>query len=147
MNLASTGQIVFFASAALILYVYVGYPLLVFLFSRIRPKAVLKGEIKPSVSFIITAFNEERDIRDKIENTLLLDYPKEKLEIIVASDCSSDATDEIVKEFDGRGVRLVRQSHRGGKTAAQNMAVEHASGEIILFSDATSRYRPNAVRE
>ena len=87
---------------------------------------------------IITAYNEERDLRAKLENTLALDYPAEKLEIIVASDCSSDRTDDIAREFADRGVRLHRQPKRLGKTAAQNAAVKLASGEIILFSDATS---------
>jgi glycosyltransferase involved in cell wall biosynthesis len=78
-----------------------------------------------------------------LENTLALDYPPELLEIIVASDCSTDRTDEIARAFAARGVRLVRQQQRLGKTAAQNMAVAEACGEIILFSDATSLYEPN----
>lgn len=140
-------QMLFAACAALVLYVYIGYPILVFLVGRVRSRTVIKGPIEPTISIIITAFNEERDIRQKLENTLSLDYRKEKLEIIVVSDCSSDATDDIVKEFGDRGVRLVRQTHRGGKTAAQNLVVEHATGEIILFSDATSQYQPNVVNE
>lgn len=147
MNLEFAAQIVFVASTAAILYVYLGYPILVFLISRLRPKSVAKGELQPSVSIVITAYNEERHIREKLRNTLTLDYPKENLEFIVASDCSSDATDEIVREFAPQGVRLIRQSHRGGKTAAQNLAVENATGEIILFSDATSSYHANVVRE
>ncbi len=145
--MALIGQILFFLCTALILYVYLGYPILVFLLSRLRPNTVVKDKIEPSISIIITAYNEERALRGKLENTLLIEYSKEKLEVIVASDCSSDATDEIVREFAGRGVKLVRQAHRGGKTSAQNLAVERAKGEIILFSDATSMYRPDVVRE
>lgn len=147
MDLILLGQIIFFVSVGVVAYVYAGYPLLAFFLGRVAPKRVAKSEFESTVSFIITAFNEERDIRQKLENTLALDYPKEKLEIIVASDCSTDSTDDIVREFAGSGVRLVRQAQRNGKTAAQNMAVEHASGEIILFSDATSMYQPNALRE
>jgi cellulose synthase/poly-beta-1,6-N-acetylglucosamine synthase-like glycosyltransferase len=147
MDLILLARIVFAVSVGLGLYVYLGYPLLVFIIAKIFPKHVRKAPFEPSVSFIITAFNEERDIRQKIENTFALDYPNEKLEIIVASDCSSDSTDDIVREFADRNVRLIRQAHRGGKTAAQNLAVEHATGEIIHFSDATSIYRPNALRE
>lgn len=147
MDLDLLAKVVFFASVGLTLYVYLGYPLLVFALARLFPKPVRKAVSEPSVSFIITAYNEERDIRRKIENTFALDYPKEKLEVIVASDCSSDSTDDIVQEFAGRGVKLIRQAHRGGKTAAQNLAVEQASGEIIHFSDATSLYRPDALRE
>ncbi len=147
MDLSYLAQIGFVAGAGLIAYVYFGYPVLVFILARLRPKPVGKSAIEPTVSFIITAFNEERAIRKKLENTLALDYPREKLEIIVASDCSSDATDEIVREFARDNVRLVRQMHRGGKTSAQNLAVEHATGEILHFSDATSAYPPNTLRE
>jgi cellulose synthase/poly-beta-1,6-N-acetylglucosamine synthase-like glycosyltransferase len=95
---------------------------------------------------IITAYNEELALAAKLEKTLALDYPRELLEIIVASDCSTDRTDQIALGFAPRGVRLHRQAQRLGKTAAQNAAVEQATGEIILFSDATSLYQPNAVK-
>lgn len=133
MTLIAFTQIVFWLSAFVIFYVYVGYPLLVFAVSRFFPKPIVRAAFEPQVSIIITAYNEERDIRAKLENTLSIDYPPEKLEIIVASDCSSDKTDEIVREFNSRGVRLYRQTERKGKTSAQNMAVERATGEIILF--------------
>lgn len=147
MDVILIGQIVFALSVLFILYVYIGYPLLVFIVARLRSRTVAKRKIEPSVSIIITAYNEERDIRQKLENTLALNYPAEKLEIIVASDCSSDSTDAIVNEFADRGVRLLRQPCRGGKTAAQNMAVENAAGEIILFSDATANYEPDVLQE
>ena len=140
-----TAQTIFLASAAALLYVYAGYPLLVWLVSRLRPLAVKKSAFEPTVTVLITAYNEERDIRAKLENTLRIDYPKEKLEILVASDCSGDRTDEIVKEFAARGVRLHRQTARLGKTMAQNAAVERATGEIILFSDATTDYAPDVL--
>ncbi len=95
----------------------------------------------PSVSVIIAAYNEERDLAAKLENTLALDYPHSDFEIIVTSDCSSDRTDEITRSFAPRGVRLHRQEERHGKTAAQNAAVLKARGEIIVFSDATTHYR------
>ena len=139
-------QITFWISAAALFYTYAGYPLLVFVISRLRPRPVKRAEFLPKVSLIITAYNEERHLKTKLENTLALDYPTELLEIIVASDCSSDRTDEIAREFKDRGVRLVRQSERLGKTAAQNSAVEKASGEIVLFSDATSLYQRDVVR-
>lgn len=147
MTLVFVAQIIFWVSVGLIFYVYLGYPILAYLISRAFPKNVKRAEIEPTVSIIITAYNEERDIREKLENTLLIDFPLEKLEIIVASDCSSDGTDAIVREFADNNVRLLRQPERHGKTAAQNMAVEHASGEIILFSDATSMYEHNVLRE
>lgn len=138
-------ELCFWTSVAALFYTYAGYPLLVLLVSLLRPRAVRRAEYEPFVSVIITAYNEERAIREKLENTLALRYAPEKLEVIVASDCSTDATDEIVREFAGRGVRLHRQTERLGKTAAQNAAVTLARGEIILFSDATTLYQPDVL--
>ena len=144
MRLAA--EIIFWLSAAALVYTYVGYPLLLALVSWLRPRAVRRAEGAPRVSVVITAYNEERDLRGKLENTLALDYPAELLEIIVASDCSTDRTDEIAGEFAARGVRLHRQPERLGKTAAQNAAVEQARGDIILFSDATTLYERDVLR-
>ena len=114
--------------------------------SKLRPRPVRGAEWTPCVTVIITAFNEEQDIGAKLENTLALDYPQASLEVIVASDCSSDRTDDIARQFGERGVRLHRQPKRLGKTAAQNAAVEKASGEIIVFSDATTQYNRDVLR-
>jgi cellulose synthase/poly-beta-1,6-N-acetylglucosamine synthase-like glycosyltransferase len=146
MMLRLLAEIGFGLSAAALFYTYAGYPLLLALVSALKPRRVRRGDCEPTVTIIITAYNEDRGLAAKLENTLALDYPRELLEIIVASDCSNDRTDEIAREFAGRGVRLYRQSQRLGKTAAQNAAVEQARGEIILFSDATSLYQPDAVR-
>jgi len=139
-------EMVFWTGAVALIYTYVGYPLLLALISRLRPRIVRRAEFTPTVSVIITAYNEERALAAKLENTLALDYPQELLEIIVASDCSTDHTDEIAAEFAARGVRLHRQSERLGKTAAQNVAVEQARGEIVLFSDATTLYKQDVMR-
>src|SRR6266550_1542586 len=141
-----TAEIVFWLSVVALFYTYAGYPLLLALVSTLRAQRVRRGRCEPAVTIIITAYNEERDLAAKLENTLALDYPSELLEIIVASDCSSDRTDDIVKEFAPRGLRLYRQLQRLGKTAAQNMAVAEARGDIILFSDATSLYQPDVLR-
>jgi len=138
--------IIFWMAVVAIAYTYVGYPLLLMLIGRFRSKPVLRREFTPSVTVIIAAYNEERDLAQKLENTLNLDYPKSKLEILVTSDCSTDRTDEIVRSFGARGVRLHRQEERLGKTAAQNAAVEKANGEILLFSDATTHYQPDVLR-
>ncbi|HEX8639020.1 MAG TPA: glycosyltransferase family 2 protein [Pyrinomonadaceae bacterium] len=142
-----TAQIIFAGSVAALLYAYAGYPLLVYLFARLRPKFVKRADCAPPVTVLITAYNEEKAIREKLENTFSIDYPAEKLEILVASDGSTDKTDEIVKEYAARGVKLFHQEGRKGKTFTQNKAVEQASGEIILFSDATTMYQPNVLRE
>jgi cellulose synthase/poly-beta-1,6-N-acetylglucosamine synthase-like glycosyltransferase len=146
MNLSFVTEIIFWVSVGALLYTYAGYPLVVLLVSTLHSRRVARAVNEPSVSVIITAYNEERDMRAKLENTLALDYPSSKLEVIVASDCSTDDMERIVLDFGSRGVRLHRQSERLGKTAAQNAAVELARGEIILFSDATTMYQPNVLR-
>lgn len=146
MSLKTVAEMVLWLSAAAVLYTYVGYPLLLMIMSSLRRREVRRGAFEPAVSVIVTAYNEERDLAAKLENTLALDYPGELLEIIVASDCSTDRTDEIARAFAERGVRLARQPQRLGKTAAQNMAVSQARGEIMLFSDATSLYERDVLR-
>jgi cellulose synthase/poly-beta-1,6-N-acetylglucosamine synthase-like glycosyltransferase len=139
-------KLLFWVSVITLCYIYLGYPCIVWLFSRFRARPVQRAAIEPSISVIITAYNEERHLEEKLKNTLALDYPPGKIEVIVASDCSSDSTDEIVREFGSRGVRLHRQPERLGKTAAQNAAVLQAHGDIILFSDATTLYQPDVLR-
>lgn len=139
-------EVIFWLSALELFYTYLGYPLLVYAVARIFPAKTASAAHEPRVTVLITAYNEEKDIREKIENTLALDYPKNKLEVIVASDGSTDATDLIVKEFESERVKLFRQEGRVGKTETQNNAVTHATGEIVLFSDATTIYRPDALR-
>lgn len=134
-------DIIFAICLAVLLYTFIGYPVFVFLVSRFFPgKPIRRSHFEPFVTVLITAYNEEQDIRAKLENTLKIDYPTDLLEILVASDGSTDRTDEIIGEFKDRGVRLFRQEGRVGKTITQNNAVEQAAGEIILFSDATTMY-------
>lgn len=139
-------MVIFSLSILVLGYTYAGYPLLVFLVSKIFPRHVTRGKLEPTVTIIITAYNEEKDLEAKLLNTFELDYPKDKLEILVASDGSTDRTDEIARSFADRGVKLYRQEGRLGKTMAQNTAVELAVGEIILFSDATTMYGPYVVK-
>jgi cellulose synthase/poly-beta-1,6-N-acetylglucosamine synthase-like glycosyltransferase len=138
---------IFWLSIGLILYTYLGYPILTLAISLFFNRSVRKVEIEPNVTFLITAYNEEKYIRKKLENTLDLDYPRDKLEIIVASDGSTDKTDEIVREFAGRGVALHRVEGRVGKTETQNRTVQVAKGDIVIFSDATTDYKKDAIRK
>ena len=138
---------IFWSSFLFILYTYFGYPILLIIAAKLRGKPVDKKSFTPRVTMIIAAYNEERTIRDKLENALSIDYPKDKFEIIVASDGSSDRTDDIVREFSSRGVRLIQMPERGGKARALNAAVPEAHGEIIVFSDARQLYDKKAVRE
>lgn len=138
--------IVFFLSLSLVFYIYVGYPLLAAVLGVLLNRKVTKGGGEPCVTILIAAYNEAAGIAATIENKLALDYPQDKLEIIVVSDGSSDGTDAIVGGFAERHVRLLRQEPRAGKTSALNMAVPQAQGEIIVFSDANSIYAPDALR-
>ncbi len=139
-------QLIFWTCVGLLAYVYVGYPTLVYIVSVLFPKSINTAAIEPHVTVLITAYNEEGAIREKLENTLLIDYPADKFEIIVASDGSTDRTEEIVGEFAARGVKLYRQEGRVGKTTTQNNALERATGDIILFSDATTIYQSDVFR-
>jgi len=136
--------ILFWSSVALVFYAYAGYPLALAALAWARNRRVARAAITPRVSFIITAYNEERRMREKIENTLGQTYPADRLEIIVASDGSTDATDDIARAF-GRAVRLVRARERKGKEAAQKLAVDAASGEILIFSDTATALAPDGV--
>ena len=138
-------EIAFWSSVIFIAYTYVLYPVLLGMLAAIRARTVDQADVTPSVSFIITAYNEEARIRGKIENTLRLDYPRERLEIIVASDCSTDGTDAIAKTYEREGVVLVRSPARRGKENAQRYAVGIASGEVLLFSDVGTTLPHNAV--
>ena len=99
----------------------------------------------PRISVLIAAYNEEEAIQRKIQQTLALEYPADKIEVLVLSDCSTDRTDEIVKAFPDSRVRLVRMPERRGKTFAQNIGVKEATGEVIIFSDATAIYHAKAL--
>jgi cellulose synthase/poly-beta-1,6-N-acetylglucosamine synthase-like glycosyltransferase len=138
-------QIVFWLCAGVIVYVYAGYPLMVRLLAHFVGKGVARAPIHPTVTVIIAAYNEARGIRAKLENVSSLDYPPDLVDFVVASDASSDDTDEIVKSFDPARVRLLRIEGRKGKTACQNAAVQSATGEIVVFTDATTRIETHAL--
>lgn len=129
-----------------VLWSYAGYPVLLTLIARKRKCAGMRGPVEPTVSVIISAYNEDKVIRDKLEGTLLLDYPRDRIEIIVGSDCSTDRTHEVVGEFRARGVKLVVLPRRMGKTAAQNAAAAVARGEVLVFTDATTKLQPDAIK-
>ncbi len=130
----------------LIAYVYVGYPLALTLLAMFRRREVSQADVTPSVTLLISAFNEEDVIAQKLRNTLALDYPKDQLEVIVISDASTDGTDRIVESFAPQGITLLRMAARGGKTVGLNAALERARGDIVVFSDANIMYRPDTLR-
>lgn len=145
MSIYLSMQTLFWTAIGFVCYAYVGYPLLLMLMGLVRNRPVQKGPFLPKVSFIITAYNEEKRIHEKLLNTLQQDYPRESLEMIVASDCSTDETDNLVRSFSSSGVRLVRLNMKGGKEAAQKEAVESTSGEILVFSDTATILEPEAI--
>lgn len=137
---------IFFISLAIILYTYVGYPVLLVALGNLRRRHESAEDYEPTVTVVIAAFNEASCIRETVLNKLSLDYPPEKLDVVVVSDGSTDGTDEIVRSIGDPRVRLFRQECRAGKTAALNRAVSEAKGEIIVFADANSMYEHEAVR-
>lgn len=140
--------LLFWGSMFTIIYVYLGYPLLVTLLARLRrPEAVSGKPFSPPLTIIIAAYNEEACIARKLENVLTLDYPREKMQVIVVADGSDDRTAEIVRGFAPRGVRLLHRPERRGKMDAINRAMKEAGGEIVVFSDANNEYPPDALRE
>jgi cellulose synthase/poly-beta-1,6-N-acetylglucosamine synthase-like glycosyltransferase len=138
-------RFLFFFSLFMILYVYLGYPALAFITGSIRNKKIKKGPYTPLVTVLIAAHNEEMEIEKTLHNKLDLAYPEDKLEVIVISDGSTDLTEKIVEGFKHKGVRLLKQIPRAGKTSALNMAVPQAKGEIIAFSDANSLWEKGAL--
>lgn len=140
-------EFIFGFSLAGLFYVFGGYPVLLLMIGWFIPKkTVIKGPIQPKVSLIISAYNEERVIKAKIENSLSLDYPDEKLEIIVVSDASTDKTDSIVAFYANKGVVLRRMEKRNGKTAGLNEAIPLARGEIIVFTDANAMFASDSIQ-
>jgi glycosyltransferase involved in cell wall biosynthesis len=137
-------DVIFWSSVALVVYAYAGYALVLAALALVRQRGVHKADITPTVTFIITAHNEDGRLADKIANTLGQDYPAGALDVIVASDCSTDRTDEIARSS-GPRVRLVRASERRGKEAAQQLAIRSATGEILIFSDVATALAPNGV--
>ena len=144
--------ILFWFFVIIILYTYLGYPLMLSLLARFR--AVQKpSEVDhqaanlPSLTLLIAAYNEEEIIAEKLENSLKLDYPTSCLQILVAADGSDDRTVEIVNSFGDRGVELSYSPARDGKSPAINRALLAARGDVVVFSDANNFYEPQALHE
>ena len=138
-------EVVFWVAAGLLVYTHVGYPLLLALLARSRRvRPGIESATLPSVSLIIAAHDEEQVIAAKVANALALDYPREMLEVIVASDGSDDRTAELARQA---GADLVLELPRAGKVPAQNEGAERAGGDILAFSDANATWEPRALRE
>jgi cellulose synthase/poly-beta-1,6-N-acetylglucosamine synthase-like glycosyltransferase len=136
----------FWGASVVLAYVYAGYPLLVRLLARLVGRPVRTADHYPPVTIIVTAYNEALGLGAKLDNLAGLDYPGPAPEVIVASDASADATDEIARGYPRLPVRLLRVEGRQGKTACQNAAIGLASGELVVFTDATTRLDRGALR-
>jgi biofilm PGA synthesis N-glycosyltransferase PgaC len=140
-------ELIFWTSLGVILYVYVGYPLLLVIIAlRARPTRRDESYL-PFVSLIIAAYNEEKVLREKIDNSLALDYPRDLIEIVIASDGSTDATNAIAESYADRGIILYKVIPRGGKTRALNTVIPKTRGEILVLSDANTMFRADAIRK
>jgi len=133
-----------------VVYVYVGYPILVAIcarcFGRNRTPVVLTDDELPAISVLIAAYNEEAEIEARILNLLALDHPRVKCEILIASDGSSDRTNAIVREYADHGVRLLDFPERRGKSSVLNDAFQVVSHDIVVLSDANTQMDPGSLR-
>jgi cellulose synthase/poly-beta-1,6-N-acetylglucosamine synthase-like glycosyltransferase len=136
--------VLFWVSLASLAWTHLGYPGFVEALGRVRPRTVRAADIEPTVTVIVAAYNEESVIAGRIENLLALDYPREKMQIVVSSDASSDRTEEIALQYPGV---LVISNPRGGKVAAQDRGVRQTDGEILVFSDANCTWSSDALRK
>ncbi|HVO12194.1 MAG TPA: glycosyltransferase family 2 protein [Vicinamibacteria bacterium] len=137
---------VFTGALAVVFYAYAGYPALVLLAARLRPAPVVrKRAVTPPLTVVVAARDEEACIRAKLENCLALEYPRDRIEVLVVSDGSTDRTEVVVESFAHLGVRLVRLRPARGKAFAINTAVAAASGEVLLFTDARQHLEPRAA--
>ncbi|MDG2303915.1 MAG: glycosyltransferase family 2 protein [Candidatus Binatia bacterium] len=145
------GAFLFWGGVLTLVYQYVGYPLLLSLLARLRPDvergSYASDDELPSVTLIISAYNEEEVLDRKLENAVALDYPKERLEIVVVSDGSTDRTTEIAESFADRGVVLHEYTENRGKNLALNESMPRVRGDITVFTDANGMYEPDAMKK
>ena len=137
--------LLFWIAVFLLVYTYFLFPAFIYLRGLLVKKPYRVADVIPSVSLIIAAYNEAANIRQRIENLLALDYPQDQLEVLIASDGSTDETNAIVREYADRGIRLLALP-RQGKVPTLNTAVTQATGDILVFSDANTEFAPDAVR-
>jgi len=140
-------ELAFWLAAAVVLYAWIGYPALIALLAALRPgPAVRRDAIEPSVTVLLAVRDEEAHLEEKLRGVLALDYPREKLDVLVVSDGSADRTEAIARGFAGRGVRLLPLAPPRGKAACLNEGVAHAHGEVLVLTDARQALDPAAVR-
>jgi biofilm PGA synthesis N-glycosyltransferase PgaC len=137
----------FWLSVFCILYTYFGYPILITILAKSHPPSPLYDARSLFVTLLIAAYNEEIVIEEKIKNCLAIDYPKDRFQILIVTDGSSDQTPELVKKYTREGVELLHQPERRGKMAAINRAMPFVRGEVVVFSDANNYYRSDTIKK
>lgn len=135
----------FWICLAVCVYVYFGYPALLFVLSKLRPRKVDEGDATPLMTFVVAAYNEEKNIATKINNTLSLDYPADRIELLIVSNGSTDATNSIVRACNDSRVRLI-ELEQPGKMQALNVGAQQARGEILVFTDADFQLDTHSLR-
>jgi len=134
-------------SLATLIYMYAGYPALVWALARVMGREPRRRAITPTVSLLIPSYNEEAHIETKLRNSLALDYPRQRLEIVVASDGSTDHTNAIVRRYHDHGVRLLAMRDHVGKSVMLARAISMVGGDVVVFSDASSELESGALRQ
>jgi cellulose synthase/poly-beta-1,6-N-acetylglucosamine synthase-like glycosyltransferase len=142
----SSEQVIFWAAIVLLGYTYVGYPVLLWVWAALRAREPRAGDLEPTVSIVVVAYNEAPRIREKVENLLALDYPSDRLEIVLASDGSTDDTAAQARRCRNAGVTVVAFKARRGKSAVLNDLIPEARGEIVVLADARQRFEPGTLR-
>lgn len=140
-------ELIFWFAAALILYTYAGYPLLLLVLTKLKKRPIMKSPIQPSVSVVLAVRNEASQIAARLQNLCAQNYPAENMEIIVVSDGSDDGTEAFVEACSDTRVKLIRLEPSAGKAYAVNAGVAAASGEFIVFADARQQFEPMVIRE
>jgi cellulose synthase/poly-beta-1,6-N-acetylglucosamine synthase-like glycosyltransferase len=139
-------QIVFWLGLFYLVYVEIGYLLILAALAKLHPQRRAPGDAQPTLTVLIAAHNEEAVISQRLENILAQGYPPQRLGVIVASDGSTDGTEQVVREYAGRGVVLVPVWPQGGKIAALRAAEEHITSEVVVFTDADSHFEPGVLQ-
>ena len=135
----------FWLATALLVAAYIGYPAAIVALGSLRPRAVRKSAVRPTVTIVIAAYNEAANLARKLDNCLALSYPRGLLDVVVASDGSTDGTPEVAEEFADRGVLSVNFAERRGKAAVLNEVVPRCRGEVVVLSDARQAYDASAI--
>jgi cellulose synthase/poly-beta-1,6-N-acetylglucosamine synthase-like glycosyltransferase len=142
----SSEHVIFWTAVVLLGYTYLGYPMLLWLWAALRARKPHAGSLEPTLSLLVVAYNEAARIHERLENLMALDYPRDRIEIVLASDGSTDGTAERARRYRQVGVTVIAFQVRRGKSAVLNDLIPKAHGEIVVLADARQRFEPGALR-